>query len=114
MLSKHTSGVGRSTQQSKSEGGEGREGMQLWWRLRRRRGGYKEVEIPNEVTGVRGAQNYVADQSLLRTGHMKEFVRVYKRRPERDNVCSICFTHAYALWLAVKLVRPRMAIEYPA
>jgi hypothetical protein len=49
-------------------------------------GGYKEVEIPNEVMGVWGAQ--------------------------RDNVCGIRFT--YALWLAVKLVRPRMAIEYPA
>ena len=53
---------------------------------------------------------FIADRSLMKT-NIKEFVKVYKVRPERDNVCGIRFNHAYALWLAVRVLQPRMIIE---
>lgn len=55
-------------------------------------------------------KSLIADRSLIKT-NMREFVQVYKVRPERDNVCGIRFTHAYALWLAVRLLQPKMVIE---
>jgi len=60
---------------------------------------------------VQFGQSFVTNRSLLKTTYIQEFVQVYKRRPEKDNVCGIRFTHAYALWLTVKLLQPKMVIE---
>ena len=60
---------------------------------------------------VQFGQSFITNRYLLKTTYMKEFVQVYKRRPEKDNICGIRFTHAYALWLTVKLLQPTMVIE---
>jgi hypothetical protein len=60
---------------------------------------------------VQFGPSFITNRSLLKTTFIQEFVQVYKRRPEKDNVCGIRFTHAYALWLTVKLLQPKMVIE---
>ena len=63
----------------------------------------KVYELIRDGEGIATAK---CSRSLLKTTYMKEFVQVYKRRPEKDNICGIRFTHAYALWLTVKILQP--------
>lgn len=60
---------------------------------------------------VQFGQSFFTNRSLLKTTYIQEFIQLYKRRPEKDNICGIRFTHAYALWLTVKLLQPKMVIE---
>lgn len=42
---------------------------------------------------------------------MKEFIEVYKKRPDKVNICGIRFNHALALFVAVRHLNPRLVIE---
>lgn len=42
---------------------------------------------------------------------MDEFLYVYANRPDKVNLCGIRINHAYALWLAVKMINPQTVVE---
>ena len=42
---------------------------------------------------------------------MKEFLQIYKNRPDPVNLCGIRINHALALFLAVKQIQPTLVVE---
>jgi len=40
-----------------------------------------------------------------------EFIQVYKKRPDRQNICGVRFNHALALFVSVRHLNPRLVVE---
>lgn len=50
-------------------------------------------------------------RGLLRsTAELSAFLEVYAARPDRNNVCAIRLTHAFALWSIVRQLQPKTII----
>lgn len=68
-----------------------------------------------EETGhalVKKGKNFVDEsRHLLIETYLDEFLEVYANRPDKVNLCGIRINHAYALWLAVKMINPQTVVE---
>jgi len=42
---------------------------------------------------------------------MSEFLKVYKNRPDKVNMCGVRFNHALALFVAVRHLNPKLVVE---
>jgi len=70
--------------------------------------------VPFEGLGhdlVKKGRSFVERSRELFLEHMDEFLDVYEKRPDKVNLCGIRINHAYALYIAVKFLKPTSIIE---
>jgi len=70
--------------------------------------------VPVEELGhalVKKGTTFVDGSRDLFLQYLDEFLQVYEERPDKVNLCGIRINHAYALFLAVKVLQPTAIIE---
>lgn len=60
---------------------------------------------------VRKGTSFVDRTRELFLEQLEEFLAVSEARPDKVNLCGIRINHAYALFLAIKVIRPASIVE---